>query len=205
VIEAAKENGVKHILYTSFLRVSENTPGIFHDHYVTETEIKASGMAYTIFRNTFYNTVLPMLAGDSLKTGQLVYPSGNAKINLASREDMAEAIANVALNPAMHANKVYEITSGRAYSFAEIAGMLGEASGKQITYTDLSLEEMKAGMKKAGMPEQAIGMTASIARTISSGYFDYTDDSLEQLLQRKPVDLKDTIAQFVGNQAKAGK
>jgi hypothetical protein len=32
---------------------------------------------------------------------------------------------------------------------------------------------------------------------ISNGYIDHTDKALENLLQRKPVDLREAIEQFV--------
>ena len=99
VVNAAKKKGVKHILYTSFLKASDTTPGIFLDHTETEKELLTSGIAYTIFRNTYYDDLLPMLLGNALQTGHIYYPAGNAKINLASRQDIAEALANVALQP----------------------------------------------------------------------------------------------------------
>jgi NAD(P)H dehydrogenase (quinone) len=197
VVQAAKENKVKHILYTSFLGATDKLPGIFQDHVETEKELQASGIAYTIFRNTFYNDLLPMLLGDALQSGHMYYPSGNAKVNLASRRDMAEAIANVVLNPEPHKNKVYEITSANAYSLQQIAQMLSESAGKQITYTDIPFEQLKDNLAKTGLPEGAVNAIASISKMISNGYIDHTDKALENLLQRKPVDLREAIEQFV--------
>lgn len=197
VVGAAKEKGIKHIIYTSFLKASDNTPGIFLDHTETEKEIMASGIAYTLFRNTYYDDLLPMLVGDALKTGHMYYHASNAKINLASRRDIAEALAHVALHAELHKNKIYEITSANAYSFPQIAQMLSEASGKPISYTDISFEQLKEGLKRTGLPEGVVGMIASVSKMISQGMIDYTDPALENLLGRKPVDLKDTIAAYV--------
>src|SRR5688572_14936796 len=71
VVNAAKTANVKHIIYTSVLKASETLkflPAI--DHYHTETFLKESGIPYTIFRNTFYVEVLPMLFGGALESGQ---------------------------------------------------------------------------------------------------------------------------------------
>jgi NAD(P)H dehydrogenase (quinone) len=199
VVRAAKEKGIKHIIYTSFLGASDNTPGIFQDHTETEKEILASGIVYTLLRNTYYDDLLPMLVGDALKNGRMYYHASNAKINLASRRDIAEALANVALHAELHKNKIYEITSANAYSFPQIAQMLSEASGKPISYTDISFEQLKEGLKSTGLPEGVVGMIASISKMISNGMIDYTDPALENLLGRKPVDLKDTIGAYVKN------
>ena len=194
VVNAAKAAGVKNIIYTSVVKstpTSKFTEGI--DHWHTEAMLKQSGITYTVLRHTFYIEVLPMLFGGALQSGQWYYTAGDAKANFASRLDMAEAIANVAANPAPHANKIYEITSGRSYSFHEIAGIISQAAGKQVTYIPISLETLKDGMKQAGVPEAHIPMLASVADSISAGELDVTEDSLEKLLQRKPADLKDYL------------
>jgi NAD(P)H dehydrogenase (quinone) len=200
VIQAAQEKNVKHILYTSFLGTSDNIPGIFQDHVETEKELQNSGMAYTIFRNTFYDDLLPMLVGDALQSGHIYYPAGSARVNLVSRRDIAEAMANVVVNPEPHKNKIYEITSTNAYSLQEIAQMLSESAGKQITYTDIPFEQLKESLKSTGFPEGVVNAIASVSKMIRNGYIDHTDKALENLLQRKPVDLRETVEQFVKKQ-----
>src|SRR5687768_10377598 len=187
VVDAAKANGVKNVIYTSVLKASESLkflPAI--DHYHTETFLKESGIAYTVFRNTFYIEVLPMLLGGALENGQWYYAAGNAKANFAARTDMAEALANVAASPASHANKIYEIAGNQSYTFHEIADVLSQVTGKTIMYIPIPLEALKEGMKQAGVPEAYIPMYASIAEGISVGDLDSKDAALEKLLQRKP-------------------
>jgi NAD(P)H dehydrogenase (quinone) len=198
VINAAKAAGVKHIIYTSVVKATGTLkffPGI--DHFHTEAMLKQSGIPYTIFRNTFYVEVLPMFFGGALETGQWYYAAGDAKANFAARTDMAEALANVARNPSQHVNKTYEITSGRSYTFHEIAGIVSHVTGKQVSYIPIPLEALKDGMKQAGVPEAHIPMYASIAEGIGAGELDAVDNSLEQLLQRKPVDLKEYLPQLL--------
>jgi len=198
VVNAAKTAGVKHIIYTSVLKASETLkflPAI--DHYHTETFLKESGIPYTIFRNTFYVEVLPMLFGGALESGQWYYAAGNAKANFAARADMAEAIANVAVAPAAHANKIYEIAGNQSYTFHEIAGVVSKAVGKTVSYIPIPINALKDGMKQAGVPEDHIPMYASIADAISAGEMDSDDRSLEKLLQRKPVTLEEYLPQLL--------
>ncbi|OQP61296.1 hypothetical protein A3860_06185 [Niastella vici] len=198
VVNAAKTSGVKHIIYTSVLKASGTlkfTAGI--DHYHTENLLKESGIPYTIFRNTFYIEVLPMLFGPALQSGQWYYAAGNAKVNLAARTDMAEGIANVAIAPASHANKIYEIAGNQSYTFAEIAGVVSKAVGKKVDYIPVPVEALTEGMKQAGVPEAYIPMLASIANAISHGELDSDDNSLEKLLQRKPVGLDEYLPKLL--------
>ncbi|MBL0745499.1 SDR family oxidoreductase [Chryseolinea lacunae] len=194
VVDAAKENHVKHIVYTSALKAASAmkfTPGI--DHYETEEFLKTSGIAYTVLRNTFYAEVLPMLLGDALTSGDLYYPAGNATVNLASRTDMAEAAAVVLQNPAAHVNTIYEITAARSISFAELAALLSAAVGKTITYHSITLDAMKDGLVKAGVPEIYVPMMLGVADAIGSNEFSYADNSLEKLIGRTPTALKDLL------------
>lgn len=194
VIKAAKESGINHIVYTSVLKASPQSKfsaGI--DHVKTEAVIKASGIPYTIMGNTYYADFLPMLLGDFTNTGAIYYSAGNARVNFASRKDMADANAVVLSNPSNHKNKVYDITASVAYTFKDIAAMLADIVNKPIQYTEIPLEDLKNGMLQHGLPEDVAGMMLSIAETMKAGEFDYADDTLETLIGHKPLDLKDFL------------
>ncbi|HMN25258.1 MAG TPA: SDR family oxidoreductase [Ignavibacteriaceae bacterium] len=190
-IKAAKENGVKHIVYTSVLKANPNSKfsaGI--DHYKTEGDIKNSGISYTIMRNTYYADFLPNIIGNAVESGAIYYSAGNAKVNFALRSEMAEANAVVLANPTAHQNKIYEITSASKYTFDEIAGILSEITGKQIKYVDIPVEVLKENIIKFGMPKEVADLMGSIAESMKAGEFDFIDPTLEKLIGRKPTDLK---------------
>jgi len=194
VIKAAKASGIKHIVYTSVLKSSlesKFTSGT--DHVKTEADIKASGIAYTIMGNTYYCDFLPMLLGNFKETGTIYYSAGNAKINFASRIDMAEANAIVLSNPSYHQNKIYNITASAAYTFKDIAVMLSAIVNQTIGYIDIPLEDLKNGMLQHGLPEDVADMMTSIAASMKAGEFDYADNTLENLIGHKPLELKDFL------------
>lgn len=197
-IDAAKENGVKHIVYTSVLGSNDKskfTVGI--DHYHTEEYLKKSGIPYTLFRNTYYTEVIPIILGDALASGNWYYAAGQAKVNYAARTDMAEALSNVLAEASKHQNKTYEITGSKAYSFSEIAGILSGIVGKQVTYIPVSPEDLKNGMKQAGVPDVYIPVMTGLAESIAAGEFDATDPALEQLLGRKPEEIGVTLEKIL--------
>ena len=70
VINAAAEVGVKHIVYTSFLRKNETSTSpiafIAQQHLETEKSLKASGIPYTLMLNGLYADVLPGFFGDTV-------------------------------------------------------------------------------------------------------------------------------------------
>ena len=197
VIETAKKAGVKQIFYTSLVQADKGLSPLSADHTETEKLIKDSGIPYTIFRNTFYMEFLPLFLGDALETGQWSFPSSGKAINLALRSEMAEALANTLILPESHKNKVYEITSRKAYTLEEIANMLIDAAGKEITYTDVPVAEFEQTLKKTGLPKEQIDMSVMTATTFANGALNFTHNDLEKLLERKPIDLKVFIPQFI--------
>lgn len=62
-IDAAKETGVKHIIYTSFYNASPKaTFTLARDHAATEQYIKEKGLTYTFLRDNFYMDFFVTLA-----------------------------------------------------------------------------------------------------------------------------------------------
>ncbi len=193
-IKAAKENGVKHIVYTSFLKANPNSKfsaGI--DHYKTEEDIKNSGISFTFMRNTYYADFLTNIISNAVESGAIYYSAGNTKVNFALRSEMAEANAVVLAKPTAHQNKIYEITSASKYTFAEIAGILSEITEKQIKYVDIPVEVLKENIIKFGMLKEVAELMGSIADSMKAGEFDFVDNALEKLIGRKPTDLKEFL------------
>ncbi|MGK7369106.1 MAG: SDR family oxidoreductase [Candidatus Halalkalibacterium sp. M3_1C_030] len=197
VIQAAKEAGVEQIFYTSIVEADKELSPLSPDHAATEKLIKESGIPYTIYRHTFYMEFLPLFLGDALETGHWAFPSDGNAINLALRSEMAEALANGLANAEEHKNSIYEITSAQAYSLQEIAGMLSEASGKEISYSDISVSEFEQALTEVGLPEEQIAMSVMTANTFVNGALNFTYDDMEKLLGRKPTGLDSFIKQFI--------
>lgn len=193
VVQAAAKQGVKHIVYTSTLKPDDQA------HFwaartclQTEKAIQASGMDYTIFRNSMYFETVPLFIGSAIEDGQLFYPGGNGKVSFAYRPDIAEALSNV-LTLEGHRNKVYNITGSTAYSFGDIAGLLQSAKGFQSQYTDIPTEAYREELVKYEMPEGEIDFYISMANSIKAGEFSHADDTLEQLLNRKRFGMEEYL------------
>ncbi|NVO18537.1 MAG: SDR family oxidoreductase [Bacteroidetes bacterium] len=194
-IKAAKQAGVKHIVYTSFQRKNEvNSPiqMIAQAHLDAEKEILASGMTYTILQNGLYADGLPMFMGENVLETGIFLPAGTTKAALTVRADMAEAAANVLLEDG-HENAIYLTATTEKNSYADVANILSEITGKSVTYTDAPLEAYKEVLKNAGVPEFFAGFLASFSEAIKQGEFDFSNGDLEKLLHHKPTTLKDFL------------
>jgi NAD(P)H dehydrogenase (quinone) len=199
VVEAAKKAGVQHIIYTSMLQADKELSPLTADHHATEKIIRESGIPYTINRHTFYTEFFPMFLGQAMEIGTWAFPSNGEKVNFAYRTDMAEALATILVSPGDHKNRTYEITSLEAFTLDEYAEKLSLASGKEITYKDVSLDEFVEGLEAAGLPDDVITMSKLSAITVANGALDHTSDDLKKLLGRDPKRTYEVIREFAGS------
>ncbi len=199
IVAAAIAAKVGHIIYTSFQRKTDDASSpiafIASSHILAENLIKASGLKYTILKHALYADILPMFMGDQILNSGVIYlPAGSGKGSFTSRSDMASAGVAV-LTSEGHGNKTYEISVSESLSFYDIAAILTELSGKQIQYVAPDAAAFTAAMKQAGVPDMGIMMSVSFCTGIEQGEFDFPDQTLEKLIGRKPLGMKDFLKQ----------
>jgi NAD(P)H dehydrogenase (quinone) len=199
-ITAAKKADVKHIVYTSFIRKDghENSAiaGFENSHVETETFLKQSGINHTILQNAIYQEMILAFIGDKVvETGTILFPAHDGKASWVLREELAEAAVNV-LTTQGHENKTYKLTNSTSVGFKQIASYISEALGKEISYNSPNVEEFKAILEKAGVPERYIGMFIMWGTGVAQSMMDVEDNALETLLERKPTTTQQFIARI---------
>ncbi|MBO6573639.1 MAG: SDR family oxidoreductase [Balneola sp.] len=197
VVKAAKATGVKNIVYTSFMRKQETDNSaiafLMDSHLKTENWIKDSGINYTILQNATYLDMLPIFIGEQvLETGVIMQPAENGKSSSVLRQELAEAAA-VVLTSEGHENKAYPLVNNQAISYNEVAELIAEISGKNITYKSPSPEEYQATLKTYGVPDEYIGLFTAFSVAQANGELEMSDNSLEKLLGRKPTTAKEFL------------
>ena len=192
VIAAAKQAGVKQVIFTSIIRRENSNlivPEVSISNIFAEQTLKASGLAYTILRNPPYLEVLHSYFGDAFKVGVRV-PEGSGKVAAASLNDLAEA--NVAiLTQNAHENKTYNLSGSEGSSFADIAEALSEFSEKNIPYEAIGEKEYIDTMVANGLPVFMTSFLLGWVRGINTGEFSETSGDLERLIGRKPMTYKE--------------
>ncbi|AMR28279.1 hypothetical protein A0257_15085 [Hymenobacter psoromatis] len=198
-IDAAQQAGVRRLVYTSIVNPSsaskfEASPG----HLATEEHLRASGLNYTIFRNTLYFDILPMLVGqEAVPSGRFYFAAGEGRVSYALRDEIGQALANV-LTTTGHDNQTYDIAPGPAYSFQDVARTLSETGGQPVEYVAISGADMAAGMRQHQVPEPLIELLGGMAGAMKDGEFDLASPTFERLLGRRPTDLKAYLTTVYG-------
>jgi len=194
VIDAAKRAGVKLLAYTSILRCDTSPMGLAAEHKETEVLIRASGIPFTLLRNSWYTENYTAGIPAALAHGAIYGCAGQGRIASAARVDYAEAAAAV-LTAENQAGRVHELAGDTAFTLAELAAEISRQSGKKIGYVNMSEAEYKNVLVKAGLLEAAAALYADSDTGISKGALFDDGRQLSKLIGRPTTSLATAVAQ----------
>ncbi|MGE4336840.1 MAG: SDR family oxidoreductase [Pigmentiphaga sp.] len=193
IIDAAKNAGVKHVVYTSLLHADRSALSLAPEHVETEALLKASGLSTTLLRNGWYTENYTASVGQAVANGALIGSAGNGKIASAARADLADA-AVVVLTTAGHEGKVYELAGDSAYTLTELAEEISRQTGKDIPYKDLPPAQYTAILKAAGLPAPWPEVVPAFDVAAAQGAMFDDGRALSTLIGRPTTSLKDSVA-----------
>lgn len=188
VVDAAKNAGARHLYYTSSIRADDDQVEINADHRATEKALIASGITYTILRNTWYvENYLQAMAGPR-HTGVFAAAVGDAVVAAASRRDLAQALATVVTTHG-HDNLTYSLSGDTDFSYADIAEAMSVVLGRNVTYLPVSPEQLRVRLAGAGMDEGMTAFLVSLDEDIATGTFSRAGHDLSRLIGRPTTGL----------------
>lgn len=198
VVQAARDAGVKHIVYTGYAFAEESKLSLAHLHLATEYAIRTTDIPYTFLRNALYTEVFvnPELKA-AVEHGALVTNAGSGRLNTVTRNDLALAAATV-LTEDGHENRTYNLVSNQTWSFDDLAQILTELSGKKVVHRSVSFDEAKENFVKSGLPEPLAVEFAKIYKAIAEGETAKTSDDLQKLIG-SVTPLEETVKQVLRN------
>jgi NAD(P)H dehydrogenase (quinone) len=189
-IEAARKAGVGHLIYVSSVGARPAaSDDILNTHFETEQALIGSGLSWTLLRMGPYADFLV----DGMKaavTNGTHASRGGAPSSPVVRDDLGAAAAGLLASDG-HAGIAYHATGPVSLTGAELASAVGAAFGKDVTYTALSDEQVRAGLAAAGLPAPMADVLARFQDASSAGLFDVVTHDVERLSGRpaqSPVD-----------------
>ena len=182
-IEAARDEGVRLLAYTSIANADISRMTLAADHQATETILRESGVPFALLRNGWYLENYTAQLPTVLAHGALLGSAGDGKVSAAARADYAAAAA-VVLTGDGHEGKVYELGGDQAFTLAGLAQEIASASGQDVEYRDLPVEEYIRVLVQAGLPEGYAAVIADSDLGISRGELEVTSGDLSRLIGR---------------------
>lgn len=191
-IAAAVAAGVKHVLYTSFVRTEPGNPAtVAPDHYATEQALIVSPLDYTLLRNNLYTDNLLMSLPSAIAMGQLFSAGDGGKTAYVTREDCARAAA--AALATTTGRQTLDITGPQALSDAEIAQLATEISGRPVQFVPLSVADKRAGMIGAGLPPAVADLLLSFEAATAQGFVSDVSPAVTDLTGAAPQSVRDFL------------
>ncbi|KJC63935.1 nucleoside-diphosphate sugar epimerase [Agreia bicolorata] len=190
-IHAAAAAGVSHIVYTSFFGAHpEAVFTLARDHFATEQHIRDSGMEFTFLRNNFYMDFFALLAGED---GVIRGPAGSGRVSAVSRADLADAALAVLRDPTAHRGAVYELTGREALSLDDVAGVITEKTGREVTFHDETLPEAYESRAVYGAPDWQVDAWVSTYTAMAAGEQERITGDIRALTGHDP----ETLGEFL--------
>jgi len=193
-IDHARAAGVRQIVFLSLMGVEKNP---FVPHAKVEQCLKASGVAYTMLRPTYFMQNLSTTYREMIRqAGEIALPTARGKMSFIDARDIA-AVAATCLTQPGHENKVYTLTGSEAYDYWEVARLFTEELGRPVTFTNASFGQYRRRMAALGMNQGLINVTTVMYLLARMGLSAGLTAETEQLLGRAPI----TMRQFIRDHA----
>ncbi|AMR03402.1 SDR family oxidoreductase [Bacillus thuringiensis] len=193
VVDAAKEIGIKHIVFLSLLGVEKNP---IVPHAKIEAMIKASGIPYTFLRPSFFMQNLLSQHGDELRNEKIIeVPAGKGETSFIDVRDIGEVAAKI-LTEEGHEFKAYSLTGNEALTYYEVAAIISKIINKDITYTNPSIFKFRKRMIQKGLNSDFIWVMIGIYTTAKLGLAKKVTSDLSNLLDRSPITMETFVYDY---------
>ncbi|SDU13293.1 NAD(P)H-binding protein [Jiangella alkaliphila] len=181
--DAAREAGVERIVLLSGRGEEEAQ--------AAEKVVQESGLEWTIVRCSWFNQnfdenylLEPILAGE------VALPSGDVPEPFVDADDIAD-VAVAALTEDGHLGELYELTGPRMLTFAEAVAEIAKATGREIAFVHVPLDDYSAALETEGLPADIAWLLGYLFREVLDGRNSSLADGVQRALGRAPKDFSD--------------
>ncbi|MFJ3901298.1 NAD(P)H-binding protein [Streptomyces sp. NPDC090025] len=152
-----------------------------------EEAVRGSALGWTILRSSNFDQNFDEdLFHAPLVAGELALPAGAVPEPFIDVEDVADVADTVLADPAPHTGLIHELTGPRALTFAEAVDLIARASGRPLTYRQISPADYVGTLTATGWPEPAARHVAEMFTLLDSGLLAEPTPTVATLLGRPP-------------------
>jgi uncharacterized protein YbjT (DUF2867 family) len=152
---------------------------------------RGSGAELTILRSTWFaQNFSEGFWLEEILGGELALPAGEVPEPFVDADDIAD-VAVAALTDDRHIGQVYELTGPRLLTFADAVNEIGQATGREIRYVPLSIEDYAAAAVDQGVPGDVVELLTYLFTEVLDGRNAHLGDGVQRALGREPRDFGD--------------
>ncbi|OEK05593.1 NmrA family NAD(P)-binding protein [Roseivirga misakiensis] len=163
-----------------------------------EKIIANSGLNYTLVRASWFNQNFSEGSFlDFVLAGQVALPMPEAKIPFVDADDIGEVVTKVLVDDSYN-GKTVTVTGPRKMTFKEAVEVMSEGIGREIQYIPISIEEFKAEMKAAGLPDSYVWLFGYLFQEVLGNPDNQeVSNDVQRVLGRSATDFSDYVEKTV--------
>ena len=175
VIEAAKQNGVQKMVYTSIIGDEKNTAfsPVVQSNRQTEDDVRNSGIDFIIGRNGIYIEPDLEYIDTYIKEGGIINCAADGKCGYTSRQELGYAYSQLLLNDNLNGKTLNLV--GEEITQSQLADYINQVYGTTLSFKDISVEAYKEERQSA-LGDFLGTIIAGIYEGIRNGANDVTSD-----------------------------
>jgi len=175
VIEAAKQNKVRKIVYTSIIGDEEETAfsPIVKSNRQTEIDVKESGLKWVIGRNGIYIEPDLEYVDTYAKEGEIRNCAGDGKCGYTSRDELGFAYTQMLLHD-RHNGQTYNLV-GEPMTQTQLAELINQEFNTNLKFKSVAVDEYEKE-RKAELGDFIGTVIAGIYDGIKKGVYDVPSD-----------------------------
>jgi uncharacterized protein YbjT (DUF2867 family) len=174
-----------------------------------EQAVRDAGASWTIVRCAWFSQNFSEdYLREPILAGEVVLPAGNVPEPFVDAEDIAD-VAVAALTEDGHEGALYELTGPRLLTFAEAIAEIARATGRDIRYVPVSVEEYASMLHEHQVPPEHVSLLTYLFGEVMDGRNAYLVDGVQRALGTEPRHFRDyaraTAATGVWDRVPAGR
>ncbi|UTN04043.1 NAD(P)H-binding protein [Flavobacterium bizetiae] len=155
---------------------------------VCEEIVKTNAKNWTIVRASWFNqNFSESIFLDPVLSGIVALPRAEALEPFVDADDIADVVTASLLDE-KHNGQTYELTGPRLLTFEQIVNEIANASGRNITFQALSLNEYVQMLREYEIPEDFIWLVNYLFEQVLDGRNSNITSDVEKVLGRKAKD-----------------
>ena len=180
-LKAMQKAGVKNLVDVSFIADQPNNPFQMAGYYAyLPARLAGTKLNYAVVKNSLY------------ERQNIIYLVGDQAMSFITRDDSAEAIANVAVKPYLRDQRqIYLLTQKQNYNMVELSRIMTEATGQEIGYAPVSLSEFADIYRAEGDGDEL----ASMYHAAAMGLMDAVTDDFQHITGHEPMPMDQFLRQ----------
>ncbi|MEO7423767.1 MAG: NmrA family NAD(P)-binding protein, partial [Fibrobacteria bacterium] len=196
---AAKQAGAKHVVRMSAVNAAFNAPTINSRlHALSDAEVAASGIPYTILKPHFFaQNLIMMAAGSIAQDGAMYMAMGEGRVGIIDSRDISDFAAHVLTHPG-HEGKTYTLTGPASLNMHQVSEAIGKGIGKPVKYIPIPVEAAQQAMTQMGMDPWMINFLSDYMKAYSSNWGDFANGEFQRVTGKAPRGIDQFVRDFAG-------